>query len=130
MGDYLISPKFVEIFDTYFPYYLSYGMSYDEFWNGRPELVKAYKKAYEMKLNQKNWELWMQGMYIHAGVDVSLAKLMGNKQAKYLEEPLPITEKQLEEKREEEARKKFEKIKAIMKAKAKKRGEVNDNNDR
>lgn len=101
-------------------------MSYNEFWNERPELVKAYRKAQEIELNKKNWELWMQGMYIHAGVDVSLAKLMGNKQAKYLDAPLPITEKQIKEKQEADEKTRFERIKAKMKAKAKKRGEVNE----
>lgn len=106
-------------------------MSYNEYWNDRPELVKAYKKAHELKLARKNEELWLQGLYIHEGVNVSLAKLMGNKQAKYFDEPIPITEEQQQAKREREARKKFERMKAIMEmaSKTMKRGEVNDNNN-
>ena len=105
-------------------------MSYEQYWNERPELVKAYKKAHEMKLARKNEELWLQGMYVHEGTNVSLAKFSGNKNAKYLEEPLPITKEQLKAKREREARKKYERMKAIMEMASKtvNRGEVNDNN--
>lgn len=84
-----------------------------------------------MNLARKNEELWLQGMYIHEGVNVSLARFMGNKQAKYPTEPYPITNEQLKAKREREARKKYERMKAIMEmaSKTMKRGEVNDNNN-
>ena len=132
MGDCLTSPKFVEIFDNYFPYYLSYGMSYNEYWNERPELVKAYKKAHEIQLARRNEELWLQGAYIRESIYSSVGNMLSKKTIEYPKEPYPITKHQLEMKREAEARRKYERMKAIMQmaTKTMKRGEVNDNNDR
>ncbi len=128
MGDDLKSPKFVEIFDNYFPIYLSYGMSYEEYWNERPELVKAYRKAHEINLNRKNEELWMQGAYIRDAVASTVGSMFSKTPIKYPEEPYPITQRQVESKREREARKKYERMKAIMEmaVKTTKRGEVNE----
>lgn len=120
MGDDLISPKFVEIFDTYFPYYLSLGMSYNEFWNERPELCKAYRKAHEIKLNRTNEELWMQGGYIRDAVASVVGSMFSKTEIKYPSEPYPITKEKAEAKREEEAKKKFERMKAFMESRAKK----------
>ena len=132
MGDYLTSPKFVEIFDNYFPIYLSYGMSYEQYWNDRPELVKAYKKAHEINLARKNEELWMQGVYVRDALSSTVGSMFSKKPIEYPKEPYPITQRQVESKREREARKKYERMKAIMEmaTKTTKRGEVNDNNDR
>ena len=132
MGDCLTSPKFVEIFDTYFPYYLSYGMTYEQYWNDRPELVKSYRKAHEIKLSRKNEELWLQGAYIREAIYSSVGNMMSKKTIEYPKEPYPITKHQLEMKREEERRRKFERMKTIMEmaSRTMKRGEVNDNNDR
>lgn len=128
MGDCLISPKFVEIFDNYFPIYLSYGMSYHEYWDERPELVKAYRKAHEINLNRKNEELWMQGVYMRDAISSTVGSMFSKKEIKYPEEPYPITQRQVESKREREARKKYERMKAIMEmaTKTTKRGEVNE----
>lgn len=53
-----------EIFTQAFPYYLVMGMTYDEFWHGAPSLVRAYRKAYDIRRHEKNYEQWMQGRYI------------------------------------------------------------------
>ena len=132
MGDDLKSPKFVEIFDNHFPIYLSYGMSYNEYWNERPELVKAYRKAHEIKLARKNEELWMQGVYVRDALSSTVGSMFSKKEIKYPEEPYPITQRQVESKKEREARKRYERMKAMMEmaTKTMKRGELNDNNDR
>ena len=109
MGDYLESPKFVDIFNTYFPLYLSYGMSYSEYWDESPSLAIAYKKAHELNLRRKNEELWLQGVYFTRAIACCL-----DKKSKYPEEPLPITQQQLDEKKDREAKAKFDKMKAIM----------------
>lgn len=57
-------PKtFTEVFDNVFPFYLAIGMSYDEFWNGKPTLVYYYREAFDLKKEHENQNAWLQGMY-------------------------------------------------------------------
>lgn len=96
---------------------MSIGMSYDEFWTGDVALVRAYRKADELKRRRLNETLWLQGMYIYEALcDVSpifhaFAK-KGTKPSPYPKEPYPITEEQIREREELEARKKEERLKA------------------
>ena len=121
MGDCLEAPvkkvKFGEIFDEQFPLYLYLGMTYEQFWEEDPSLVIAYRKAHKLKQRESNEMMWLQGVYtIHA-----LQTVVGNAFLKkdaepfrYPSEPLPITEKELREKEEKEARQRAELIKARM----------------
>ena len=123
MGDRIESPKLVQIFDTYFPIYLSYGMSGSEYWDGEPKLAIAYKKAHEINLKRKNEELWMQGLYIKHALLSTVGNMFKGKNQEafeYPEEPFPITQHDAELRREREEKEKFEKMKAIMMAKIKK----------
>ena len=56
---------YTERFERLFPFYLSIGMTYEQYWDGDPMLVKAYRKAYEIKREVDNETLWLQGMYIY-----------------------------------------------------------------
>lgn len=47
------------------PQYLAIGMTADEYWNGDPDLVKAYRKAEQIRLERQNYESWVQGAYIY-----------------------------------------------------------------
>lgn len=40
-------------------------MSYEQFWDMDCTLVKAYRQAYEMKQEVRNYHLWLQGLYIY-----------------------------------------------------------------
>ena len=60
-----------ELFDSVFPQYLAIGMSSAEYWHGDPKLVRAYRKAWEMKRDQRNWEMWLQGMYYYDALEFS-----------------------------------------------------------
>lgn len=53
------------IFEKQCPIYMSYGMSYDEFWYGDAYRTKFYREAYSIKIRQKDEQLWMQGMYVY-----------------------------------------------------------------
>lgn len=94
-----------------FPYYLAIGMSYDLYWHGDPRLVTTYRKAHEMKIAQKNEEMWMQGIYnlrafktVAEAVVIGLSGKNGSKPGEYPTEPFPITE--AEQKAATERRKK------------------------
>ena len=97
---------------------MSIGMSYDEFWNGDVEAVKAYRKSNELRDKRRNQELWLQGMYIYEALcDVSplfrfTMKSGTIKPEPYVKEPYPLTEAEVREREEREARKKEERLKA------------------
>jgi hypothetical protein len=74
-------------------------MTPEQYWDGDPALARHYRKADEMKLERRNQELWLQGMYIYEAIcDASpilrsFAK-KGTKPYPYTDKPYPITEKQ------------------------------------
>lgn len=52
-------------FEELCPIYMSYGMSYDEFWYEEPYRAKFYLDSHKLKVKQKDEEMWIQGMYIY-----------------------------------------------------------------
>ena len=54
-------PKFWEVF----PYYLSLGMTPEEFWDGDPLLARCYRQAAKLRQERKNQDAWIQGAYIY-----------------------------------------------------------------
>ena len=61
-----------EIFEECFPFYLTLGMSYAEYWEGDPKLAQYYRKAYRIKQEEINNTAWLQGMYIYDAVSTAL----------------------------------------------------------
>ena len=112
---------YTEQFYEVFPYYLSIGMTYEQFWDGDPMLCKYYREAEEMRNEKKNQELWLQGMYIYEALcDISpvlhvFAK-KGTKPQPYSDTPYAITKKQRERIRLEKEKQMFEKGKKFMEA--------------
>lgn len=100
---------YTEKFYADFPYYLSIGMTYDQYWNDDPWLVRYYRQADEMRIDRKNQEMWLQGMYIYealcdvAPIHHAFAK-KGTKPHPYATAPYPLNSKQRE--RNEEAKEK------------------------
>lgn len=82
-------------------------MTPDEYWHGSPGLVQAYRKAYKIEKEERNWEMWLQGWYIYQAILAGLSRLgEKSKHLDYPEEPIqlfPPTEKELTEQREKEA---------------------------
>ena len=92
-----------------------YGMTYEQFWYGKPIMAKHYREAYKLKLKERNDEMWRQGIYFLDALNVALhnnINLSGksSKPLKYMEEPLRIFPETKEEKAE---RAEFEKYKII-----------------
>lgn len=106
------------IFNENFPFYMAMGMDYNQYWNENPFLVRAYKKAYELKKEAKEYELWKQGVYVYEAIlDASpilhaFAK-NGTKARPYPEKPFGLEEYENKETEEEKQRKiENERIKA------------------
>ena len=98
---------------------MSIGMTYDEFWNQDVAMVRAYRKAHELKRRQQNETLWMQGIYIRDALLSTVGNMFADKSAKpneYPAEPYPVTAEQAAEKKAAEHRKDEERMKADMMA--------------
>ena len=79
------------LFEKWCPIYMSYGMSYDEFWKESPYRTKFYREAHELKLKQKDELMWVQGMYIYEALcEVSPVLHAFSKKGT---KPLPYSEK-------------------------------------
>ena len=80
-----ISPR--AIFDDALPYYLTIGMPYELYWDGRPELVIPYRKADILRQKRSNDEAWLQGVYFMHAIAATM-----DKKAKYPKVPFDIAE--------------------------------------
>lgn len=113
--------SYTDIFNEQFPYYLSIGMTYDQYWNDDCLLVKYYRKANKMRNDRKNQELWLQGMYIYEALcDVSpilhaFAK-SGTKPNPYPDKPYALGEDEVEKRKEEKRKADRAKAKAVFEA--------------
>lgn len=121
-GERKVRPLFLtytEQFYEVFPYYLSIGMTAEQFWDGDPTLAKYYRRADELKIERKNQELWLQGLYVYEALcDVApilqaMAK-KGTKARPYPEQPYSITEKQRKREKEEQERRVADKGRMFM----------------
>lgn len=110
--------SYTAIFEALCPYYMSIGMTYEEFWYKDVRLVEHYRKADELRAKRDNQAAWLQGMYIYEALcDVSplfrLSMKKGTiKPEPYAKEPYPITKEEVRAREEREARRKEERMKA------------------
>ena len=108
-----------EVFYKHLPYYLAMGMTLDEYFNQDCTLVKYYREAQQIRKEQRNQELWLQGLYMYEALgDMSpvlraFAK-KGTKPLPYPSEPYPITEAEVAARQEREEQLKAERIKARL----------------
>ena len=124
MGERIVlNPHYTKEFNETFPYLLSIGMTYEQFWYKDPHLVRAYIKAEEMRKQRKNEELYLQGRYVYRAIG-AFAEILpafprrGAKIQPYLEEPFPLTLAELEAREEQKQKEKMEIIKQRMFAKS------------
>ena len=110
--------SYTEVFEQLCPYYMSIGMSYDDFWQGDVDMVKAYRKANELRDRRHNQDMWLQGRYFYDALCAAsplyrfTMKKGMIKPEPYTKEPYPITEAELREREEREAKAREERLKA------------------
>lgn len=56
------------LFEEACPIYMSYGMSYDDFWYGEAGMVFMYREANKLRLKQQDENNWMIGMYVYEAI--------------------------------------------------------------
>lgn len=74
-------------------------MTYEEFWNCDPELYKVYRNLNDIKRNQENERLWLQGMYVYQAILLtapSLNSLKPSKPHDYPKQPFDISPKKVQ----------------------------------
>lgn len=112
-------PSYSDKFNELFPYYLSIGMTEEQYWDKDCTLVVAFRKSDEIKMNRRNQEMWLQGAYFYdalcriSPVLHAFAK-KGTKPVPYLSEAYAITERQAEARKEEKEKSVYDKGKKLM----------------
>lgn len=76
---------YTEVFYQCLPYYLSMGMSADEFWNCDPRMYRVYREKDRIATEKQNEMLWIQGAYVYQAILLAAPRLNSLKP----EEPLP-----------------------------------------
>lgn len=112
---------YTERFNEQFPYYLSIGMTPEQYWEGDSELVRYYRKADEIRLERRNQELWLQGMYFYEAMCDASPLLQGfakkgTKPLPYVDKPYPLTDKRRKQDTEAKDKAVFDKGKKFMEA--------------
>lgn len=90
-------------------------MSHADFWHGDVNMVRAYRKADEMSRRRQNEALWVQGIYIRDALICTVGNMFSGKTGtkhEYPKEPYAITESEIREREEREAKLAEERIKA------------------
>lgn len=103
------SLSYIDILDKNCPMYLMAGMSYEDYWDGDPEMAKYYRRKLDAQKEYDNFVAWLQGIYIYEAIaDLSpiLKPFVKNPEPKpYLDKPIALDEEE-RLKREEEAQEK------------------------
>ena len=106
-----------DMLDRVCAYYMAIGVSFDEFWNGDYTQLKYRIEANRLMLEERNREMWIQGMYVYDAVTTAMYNVNRGKkpQKEYMDKPIRIT-KPSEEEKEAEAQKILEQFKASLTA--------------
>lgn len=48
-----------------FPHYLAMGMTWEQFWEQDSALVKDYREAKRLRIDEENYVAWLHGLYIY-----------------------------------------------------------------
>ena len=96
-----------EVFDEVCPYYLMAGMTYEQFWDGKPEIAVAYRRKLEIEGVRADELAWLHGEYVFIAVSTALSNAFrgkGKPPIEYLKKPLLsdtlLTDRQKEQKAE------------------------------
>lgn len=110
-GDAYAKPpsRYTEVFEQACPFYLSIGMTWEQYWDGDNTMVKYYRKAERLRVENRNTEMWIQGAYIYKVLEAfaPILPAFPKKNARvgeYLSEPIPLSESEAKNKEEREAK--------------------------
>lgn len=108
--------RYKDRFEEVFPFYLSIGMTPQQYWDDDCTLARAFREAHEIRLKRESETLWLQGAYIYEillDVAPMYRAFKPSKPKPYRKEAIPVFEdkkalkKEKEKKQMEEDRAKF-----------------------
>ena len=110
-GKRVEATSLTEVFEKLCPIYMSYGMSYNDFWFGSPYMAKFYREAHDIVVKKQDENNWMMGVYVYEALcDVSpilhAFSKRGTKPLPYRDKPLTYDENR--DKTEEEKEREIE----------------------
>lgn len=81
------------------------GMTYDQYWYGDPQMVRAFYETHKLKKQRENETAWLHGLYVFHAVSIALANAFrekGKSAENYPAKPFGFDEeqKQLDEETE------------------------------
>ncbi len=125
MGGYFLDDESEEVspedpfpigsaFEEQCPYFMSIGMTWDEYWHGDNTLPRVFLKKFELECDRENMSQWRLGRYMMSAIAASLSE-----KNKYPDEPFPMTEEQAKEQKERAYRRKVEQFKKTLMAEQK-----------
>lgn len=99
-------------------------MTHDQYWNDDVWLAETYRHAHNLKVEMRNQELWLQGLYVYNAFAVVMANfgrgLSGKargKQEKYIDKPIritPLSEAEKKQKAKEDRRRVIQHFTALQ----------------
>ena len=98
-------------------YYISIGMTYDQFWRDDVWLAKVYRDAEELRARRANVEAWRNGFYTASALSSTVGNMFrkkGSSPIKYMDRPIPLTQKEQDEYEYQRAMEAQERIKKAM----------------
>lgn len=98
-------------------YYISIGMAYDQFWRDDVWLAKVYRDAEELRARRANVEAWRNGFYTASALSSTVGnrfRKKGSSPIKYMDRPIPLTQKEQDEYEYQRALEAQERIKRAM----------------
>ena len=91
------------------PHAIAVGISYNDFWNMNPRIVKVCIEGYKNKINRDleydNYVAFLSGIYVRDALASTVGNMFSKKSSKpieYPKEPYPVTQKQQEYNEEQE----------------------------
>lgn len=73
------------------PWYLAIGMTYKQFWEDDPYLAVVYRKRHKLLREEKNQQLWMQGLYNHIAFRAVISAFLTKHPEQYCEKPILLS---------------------------------------
>ena len=106
-------------FEEICPIYMSYGMTYNDFWFGPAFMVQFYRDANKLRIRQQDENNWMIGMYVYEAIlDCSpilhAFSKKGTKPLPYSDKPFLMDKLREKTEAEKEQEKENERLKAIV----------------
>ena len=113
------STSLTELFEKACPIYMSYGMTYNDFWYGPAYIVKFYREANKLRLKQQDENNWMLGMYVYEAI-LDCSPILhpfskkGTKPLPYAEKPYLMDKLEYKTEEQKEQEQEAERLKAII----------------